>query len=281
MNIINESNDKSLQIYLKEINKFPLLTPEEEKELARRIKKGDKKALEKLIQGNLRFVINIAKAYQGKGLSLNELITEGNYGLIKAAQKFDPDKNVKFISYAVWWIRQTIMKAILENTGNIRVPISQINKVNRIHNAQEKLAKDGELPSIKEIADNLNISENEVRNAIKTNKQEISLSTPLANDENLYLSDTIIQKQFLSPEEAFLRKRYKEVLHSQLDKLSEREAWILKKYFGLDDNRPHTLEEIGNELNISRERVRQIKERAIKKLKDLAKGELEPYTGEL
>lgn len=220
----------------------------------------------------------MAKEYQGKGLSLSELINEGNYGLVIAARKFDPEKNVKFISYAVWWIRQSIMKAILENSNNIRVPLSQINKLNKIKRTTDEMTQEmGEVPTISELADKLNLSENEIRNAIQLNKTELSLNTPLSDDENLYLGNTITQTKFLTPEESFLRKRYREVLKSQLDKLSEREAYILRMYFGLDDNRPHTLEEIGESLNISRERVRQIKERATRKLKEMTKGTLKRY----
>ncbi len=231
-----------------------------------------------MIQSNLRFVVSVSKEYQNRGLSFSEIINEGNYGLIIAARKFDPDKNVKFISYAIWWIRQSIMKAILENSNNIRIPLSQINKINRIKKAKNEIIDEtGDLPSIKELAKRLNLSENEINNAIKLNKTELSLHTPLSGDDNLYLANTIAQTRFLTPEESFLRKRYKEVLKMQLDKLSEREAYILRMYFGLDDNRPHTLEEIGTKLNISRERTRQLKERAIKKLKDLTRGTLEPY----
>lgn len=223
-------------------------------------------------------MVNVAKEYQGKGLSLSELINEGNYGLVIAARKFDPDKNVKFISYAVWWIRQSIMKAILENSNNIRIPLSQINKLNKIRRTTDEMTQEmGEVPTLTELADKLNLSENEIRNAIQLNKTELSLSTPLSDDENLYLGNTITQTKFLTPEESFLRKRYREVLRSQLDKLSDRESYILHLYFGLDDNRPHTLEEIGESLNISRERVRQIKERATKKLKEMTKGTLEKY----
>lgn len=271
-------NDKSLQIYLKEIKRFSLLTVDEERDYSKRIQNGDKKALEKLIQGNLRFVVNVAKEYQGKGLSLSELITEGNYGLIKAAQKFDESKNVKFISYAVWWIRQTIMKAILENNSNIRVPLSQMGKMNLVGKTKHALFdSSGQAPTFKEIADKIGMSEAEVQQIVSLTKTEVSLSEPISSDENLYLSDTISQNTEESPEETLFRKRYKETLSAQLDKLSERESFILKKYFGLDDFRPHTLEELGDELQISRERVRQIKDRAINKLKDLTKNILEPY----
>ncbi|MDI6700371.1 MAG: RNA polymerase sigma factor RpoD/SigA [bacterium] len=267
-------------MYLNEIKKYPLLSEGEEKELAKRIKEGDKKALERLILGNLRFVVNIAKEYQGKGLSLAELINEGNYGLIKAANKFDETKNVKFISYAVWWIRQSIMKAILENNSNIRVPLSQITKINAVNRVQQEiLDNENRVPTFKEIADKIGMTENEVKNILSLNKIELSLSDPVGSDDNLYLGDTIAEESNLSPEEALLRKRYKETLQSQLEKLSERESYVLKKYFGLEDYRPHTLEEIGRELNISRERVRQIKDRAINKLKEMSKNVLEPYDG--
>ncbi|HAF08188.1 MAG: RNA polymerase sigma factor [candidate division TA06 bacterium 32_111] len=267
-------------MYLNEIKKYPLLSEGEEKELAKRIKEGDKKALERLILGNLRFVVNIAKEYQGKGLSLAELINEGNYGLIKAANKFDETKNVKFISYAVWWIRQSIMKAILENNSNIRVPLSQITKINAVNRVQQEiLDNENRIPTFKEIADKIGMTENEVKNILSLNKIELSLSDPVGSDDNLYLGDTIAEESNLSPEEALLRKRYKETLQSQLEKLSERESYVLKKYFGLEDYRPHTLEEIGRELNISRERVRQIKDRAINKLKEMSKNVLEPYDG--
>lgn len=222
----------------------------------------------------------MAKEYQGKGLSLFELINEGNYGLIKAAQKFDPDKNVKFISYAVWWIRQTIIKAILENHSNIRIPLSQITKINTVNRVQREIIdKENRIPTFKEISDKLGISENEVKNIVNMNKIELSLSDPLDGTDNLYLADTIVEENDLSPEEVLLRKRYKETLKNQLEKLSEKESYVLKKYFGLEGYRPHTLEEIGKELNISRERVRQIKERAINKLKEMTKNILEPYNG--
>lgn len=258
---------------------MPLLTPEEEKDYAKRIRDGDKKAFEKMIQGNLRFVVNISKEYQGKGLSLSELINEGNFGLIKAAQKFDETKNVKFISYAVWWIRQSIMKAILENNSNVRIPLSQIGKIHKIEKAQNDLTDNiGNTPTFKEIADKLGIKEDEVKQVILLNKKEVSLSDPISEDDNLYLSDTISSGKDLLPDEILFRKRYRETLTSQLEKLSERESYILKMYFGLDDYRPHTLEELGDELKISRERIRQIKDRAINKLKDLTKNILEPYS---
>jgi len=209
---------------------------------------------------------------------LSELINEGNFGLIRAAQKFDDSKNVKFISYAVWWIRHSIIKAILENNSNIRVPLSRLGKINLVEKTQNQmLDSTGEMPTFKEIAEKIGISENEVHQIVNLTKTEISLNEPISENDNLYLSDTISQNTEESPEENLFRKRYKETLYLQLLKLSERESFILKKYFGLDDFRPHTLEELGDELQISRERVRQIKDRAINKLKDLTKNILEPY----
>ncbi|PIP13235.1 MAG: RNA polymerase subunit sigma [bacterium (Candidatus Stahlbacteria) CG23_combo_of_CG06-09_8_20_14_all_34_7] len=209
---------------------------------------------------------------------MSELINEGNFGLIRAAQKFDDSKNVKFISYAVWWIRHSIIKAILENNSNIRVPLSRLGKINLVEKTQNQmLDSTGEMPTFKEIAEKIGISENEVHQIVNLTKTEISLNEPISENDNLYLSDTISQNTEESPEENLFRKRYKETLYLQLLKLSERESFILKKYFGLDDFRPHTLEELGDELQISRERVRQIKDRAINKLKDLTKNILEPY----
>lgn len=209
---------------------------------------------------------------------MSELINEGNFGLIRAAQKFDDSKNVKFISYAVWWIRHSIIKAILENNSNIRVPLSRLGKINLVEKTQNQmLDSTGEMPTFKEIAEKIGISENEVHQIVNLTKTEISLNEPISENDNLYLSDTISQNTEESPEENLFRKRYKETLYLQLLKLSERESFILKKYFGLDDFRPHTLEELGDELQISRERVRQIKNRAINKLKDLTKNILEPY----
>lgn len=197
---------------------------------------------------------------------------------MKAAQKFDSSKNVKFISYAVWWIRQSIMKAILDNNSNIRVPLSQRGKMNLVERTQrDMLNEKGQMPTFREMADKIGMTEEEVQQIVNLTKKEVSLNEPISSDESLYLSDTISQNSEESPEETLFRKRYRETLSAQLDRLSERESFVLKRYFGLDDFRPHTLEELGEELQISRERVRQIKDRAINKLKDLTKNILEPY----
>jgi len=197
---------------------------------------------------------------------------------MKAAQKFDSSKNVKFISYAVWWIRQSIMKAILDNNSNIRVPLSQRGKMNLVERTRrDMLNEKGQMPTFREMADKIGMTEEEVQQIVNLTKKEVSLNEPISSDESLYLSDTISQNSEESPEETLFRKRYRETLSAQLDRLSERESFVLKRYFGLDDFRPHTLEELGEELRISRERVRQIKDRAINKLKDLTKNILEPY----
>jgi len=264
-------SEGTLGIYLKEIQKFPLLSAEEEKELARRIREeNDKEALDKLIKSNLRFVVNIAKAYQDMGLPLADLITEGNMGLIRAAKKYDERKGVKFISYAVWWIKQAIQKAILEQSRIVRLPASVINRVMKAQKAgRELFYVMGREPTAEEIATHLNVSPEEIKQATELAQRDISLDAEIKNAENLYLADVIEEKTYPSPEEVFLRKNLLYELRHNLANLPDRERTVLEKYFGLDGQRPHTLEEIGKELGVSRERVRQIKERAIKLLRKM------------
>ncbi|MCK4576963.1 RNA polymerase sigma factor RpoD/SigA [candidate division WOR-3 bacterium] len=262
--------DESLPIYLKEIQKYPLISREEEIELAKKIKKGSKKSIEKLVESNLRFVVSIAKMYQDYSVPIMDLINEGNIGLLTAAKKFDEKKGVRFISYAVWWIKQAILKTIAEQTRIVRLPLNQKQKIKNISKMREKLKQKGGgiEPTEEEIAKALSLKTEEVKRAISMAKQDISLDAPIKSTDNLYFFDVLSSKSYPSPEEIFFRKNFKDEILRQLKKLTPREYKILVLYFGLADERPHTLEEIGNNLNLSRERVRQLKEKALNKIRN-------------
>lgn len=264
-----EIADEPLSIYLREIQKYPLLTKEEEVELARKIKKGSKKSIEKLVSSNLRFVVSIAKMYQDYNVPLMDLINEGNVGLLTAAKKFDEKKGVRFISYAVWWIKQAILKTITEQTRIVRLPLNQKQKIKNIARMRQRLKQKagGQEPTEEEIAKGLSLRTNEVKKAIAMAKQDISLDAPIKSTDNLYFFDVISSKTYPSPEEIFFRKNFKGEIMRQLKKLPPRQYKILVLYFGLNDERPHTLEEIGGILNLSRERVRQLKEKALNKIR--------------
>lgn len=268
--MVKKVPDEALSIYLKEIQRYPLLTREEEVKLAIRIKKGNKKAIEKLVESNLRFVVSIAKMYRDYGVPLMDLINEGNIGLITAAKKFDEQRGVRFISFAVWWIKQAILKAIAEQTRIVRLPLNQKQKIKNVSKMRDALKKEanGREPSVEEIAKALNLTPDEVRKAISMAKQDISLDAPIKSTDNLYFYDVISSKSYPSPEEVFFRKNFKSEIMRQLKKLPPREFKILVLYFGLDGERPHTLEEIGNKLNLSRERIRQLKEKALNKIRN-------------
>jgi RNA polymerase primary sigma factor len=267
---IQKAPDEALSIYLKEIQRYPLLTREEEVDLSKKIKKGNKKAVEKLVESNLRFVVSIAKMYRDYSVPLMDLINEGNIGLITAAKKFDEQRGVRFISFAVWWIKQAILKAIAEQTRIVRLPLNQKQKIKNVSKMREKLKKkaNGREPNVEEIAKALKLSPDEVKKAISMAKQDISLDAPIKSTDNLYFYDVISSKSYPSPEELFFRKNFKNEIMRQLKKLPPREFKILVLYFGLDGERPHTLEEIGNKLNLSRERIRQLKEKALNKIRN-------------
>ncbi|TET79377.1 MAG: RNA polymerase sigma factor RpoD/SigA [Candidatus Cloacimonadota bacterium] len=262
--------DEPLPIYLREIQKYPLLTKEQEIELAKKIKKGSKKSIEKLVESNLRFVVSIATMYKDYGIPLMDLINEGNIGLLTATKKFDEKKGVRFISYAVWWIKQAILKTIAEQTRIVRLPLNQKQKIKSIAKMRDKLKQKGggREPSEEEIAKALSLKTAEVKKAIAMAKQDISLDAPIKSTDNLYFFDVISSKSYPSPEEIFFRKNFKNEIMRQLKKLPPRECKILVLYFGLDGERPHTLEEIGTTLNLSRERVRQLKEKALHKIRN-------------
>lgn len=272
-NITKLEKTESLAIYLKEINNIPLLTPEEEKEYAILATKGDKKARQKLIDSNLRFVIKIAKKYRNNGLSFSDLISEGNIGLMLAADKFDPSKGFRFISYAVWWIKQTILKAISEKSKVIRLPVNRINELSRIESEREK--KGG---SVEEIATSMNIDTPTLNAMINVSQKPLSFDEPIKKGEETVVGELLKDDIHPSPETDVLNQSLKEEVQMMLSTLSNREAEILKYRFGLAGEEPHSLLEVGMEFNLTKERIRQIEKKSIEKLKRVAKNKgLEYY----
>lgn len=267
----------SLDKYLHEIGKVPLLSPEEEVILARNIKLGDHKALETLVKANLRFVVSVAKQYQNQGLTLPDLINEGNLGLIKASERFDETRGFKFISYAVWWIRQSILQALAEQARIVRLPLNKIGSINKINKTFVKLEQDFQRePTSEEIAEILDLHPKIVEQSLNASTFHVSMDAPLKDDEstenNLY--DVLINDETPSPDTTLLDSSLKIEIERLLSTLNDREAEILRYYFGLNGMQGHTLEEIGKELDLTRERVRQIKEKAIKKLKNIYRNRL-------
>ncbi|MGE5499123.1 MAG: RNA polymerase sigma factor RpoD/SigA [Syntrophothermus sp.] len=260
---------QSLDKYLQEIGKVELLTPDEEIELAVRIKKGDQTALEKLTKANLRFVVSVAKQYQNQGLSLGDLINEGNLGLMKAAKKFDETKGFKFISYAVWWIRQSILQAIGEHSRIVRLPLNRVGTLSKIAKAHNSLEQEYErAPNVDELAKELNIDVTEVLYAMEISGRHISMDAPFSQgEESNNLLDVIPDFQQPEPDSKLMQQSLKEEIESTLATLSEREATVIKHYFGIDTENSLTLEELGDKLNLTRERVRQIKEKALRRLR--------------
>ncbi len=258
----------SLDKYLNEISKFDMVTAEEEALLAQKIKKGDINALDKLIKANLRFVVSVAKQYQNQGLSLIDLINEGNIGLIKAAKRFDETKGFKFISYAVWWIRQSILQALAEHSRIVRLPLNKITTANKVNRTFfELLQKYHREPSVKEIADELKIAPKDVQRVIANTDKNISMDAPINDDESMSLYSIISNSASDSPEKELLKQSLATELKRILSTLPNREAEIIRQYYGLDMQHPLTLEEIGANFNITRERVRQLKSRTLKILK--------------
>lgn len=272
---------QSLDKYLQEIGKVELLTPDEEIELARRIKKGDQKALEKLTKANLRFVVSVAKQYQNQGLSLGDLINEGNLGLIKAAKRFDETRGFKFISYAVWWIRQSILQALAEQSRIVRLPLNRVGALNKIGKAFSTLEQEFERePSASELAEELDMSLYEVSDTLKISGRHLSMDAPFSQGEDNRLLDVIEDTRQPSPDSGLMEESLKEEIRRALGTLTEREAQVIKLYFGLDSEHPLTLEEIGEKFNLTRERVRQIKEKAIRRLRHASRSKaLREYLG--
>jgi RNA polymerase primary sigma factor len=260
--------DRSLDLYLREIGETPLITAGEEVELAKRIRKGDHKALEKLTKANLRFVVSVAKQYQNQGLSLADLINEGNIGLIKAAKRFDETRGFKFISYAVWWIRQAILQALAEQSRIVRLPLNRVGTLHKIGKVSSSLQQDlGREPSPNEIAEELSLTEGEVSDTLKISNSHLSLDAPFSASEDNSLIDILEDEMQPSPDESLLSESLRVEIEKALDTLTPREAEVINLYFGLNHEKPLTLEEIGARFSLTRERVRQIKEKAIRRLR--------------
>ena len=260
--------DRSLDLYLREIGETPLITADEEVRLARKIKLGDKRALEKLTKANLRFVVSVAKQYQNQGLSLADLINEGNIGLIKAAKRFDETRGFKFISYAVWWIRQAILQALAEQSRIVRLPLNRVGTLHKIGKISARLEQDlGREPSPEEIAKELELSEGEVSDTLKISNSHLSLDAPFSVSEDNSLIDILEDEFQPSPDESLLQNSLRLEIEKALDSLTAREAEVITLYFGLHGEKALTLEEIGARFSLTRERVRQIKEKAIRRLR--------------
>jgi RNA polymerase primary sigma factor len=272
---------QSLDKYLQEIGRVDLLTPEQEIELAINIRNGDQSALERLTKANLRFVVSVAKQYQNQGLSLGDLINEGNLGLIKAAKRFDETRGFKFISYAVWWIRQSILQALAEQSRIVRLPLNRVGALNKIGKAYSNLEQEFERePSAVELAQELDMDVSEVADNLKIAGRHVSMDAPFAQGEENRLLDVIEDDQQPSPDYILMNESLKSEIQRALSTLSDREAEVIKLYFGLNKEHSMTLEEIGERFNLTRERVRQIKEKAIRRLRHASRSKnLKPYLG--
>ena len=276
----NRAN-QSLDRYLQEIGEVDLLTPDQEIELARRIKKNDQRALEKLTKANLRFVVSVAKQYQNQGLSLGDLINEGNLGLIKAAKRFDETRGFKFISYAVWWIRQSILQALAEQSRVVRLPLNRVGALNKIGKAFSSLEQEYERePSANEIAEQLEMTPYEVSDTLKISGKHLSLDAPFNQGDDNRLLDVIQDDHQPPPDDLLLNESLRIEVKRALTTLSDREAEVIRLYFGLDREHPLTLEEIGERFSLTRERVRHIKEKAIRRLRHTSRSRmLRSYLG--
>ncbi|WP_293506034.1 sigma-70 family RNA polymerase sigma factor [Segatella copri] len=278
---ITNRESASLDKYLQEIGHEELLTTDQEVELAQRIRKGDKRALEKLTKANLRFVVSVAKQYQNQGLSLPDLINEGNVGLIKAAEKFDETRGFKFISYAVWWIRQSILQAIAEQSRLVRLPLNQVGSVNKIARELSRFEQEHERkPSVDEIAERVDLPEDKIADAMKANSRHVSMDAPIADGEDSSLIDFLSGDSSNTDRELAIESLKAEVSRI-LKLLTDKEQKVLRAFFGIDGSPEMTLDEIGEKYNLTRERVRQIKEKALRRLRHNTKNKLlKSYLGQ-
>lgn len=278
---ITNRESESLDKYLQEIGKVDLISSEEEVILAQKIRDGDQVALEKLVKANLRFVVSVAKQYQSHGLTLGDLINEGNLGLIKAAQRFDETRGFKFISYAVWWIRQSIMQAIAEQSRIVRLPLNRVGSLNKINKTfsdlEQKFQRE---PSAQELADVLEITADEVTSNLKISSRHVSMDAPFANGEESNLLDVLINDNEDTPDSGLMSDSLRREVQRALSTLTQRESEVIESYFGLNGKNPMTLEEIGEKFNLTRERVRQIKEKATRRLRHTSRSNsLKPFLG--
>lgn len=278
---ITNRESASLDKYLQEIGHEELLTTDQEVELAQRIRKGDKRALERLTKANLRFVVSVAKQYQNQGLSLPDLINEGNVGLIKAAEKFDETRGFKFISYAVWWIRQSILQAIAEQSRLVRLPLNQVGSVNKITRELNKFEQEYERkPSVDEIAERVDLPEDKIADAMKANSRHVSMDAPIADGEDSSMIDFLSGDSSNTDRELAIESLKAEVSRI-LKLLTDKEQKVLRAFFGIDGSPEMTLDEIGEKYNLTRERVRQIKEKALRRLRHNTKNKLlKSYLGQ-
>jgi RNA polymerase primary sigma factor len=277
---ITNRESQSLDKYLQDIGKEELITAEEEVELARKIKQGDQKALEKLTRANLRFVVSVAKQYQNQGLTLGDLINEGNLGLIKAAKRFDETKGFKFISYAVWWIRQSILQAIAEQSRIVRLPLNQVGSLSKISKAFSRLEQEFERePSPEELADNLETTVEKISDTLSNSGRHVSMDAPFVQGEENTLLD-VLENSDPNTDSNLINESLSEEIKRSLSTLTEREREIIVLFFGLSTNHPLSLEEIGEKFNLTRERVRQIKDKALQRLRHISRSKiLKSYLG--
>lgn len=278
---ITNRESASLDKYLQEIGHEELLSVDEEVELAQKIKKGDRRALERLTRANLRFVVSVAKQYQNQGLSLPDLINEGNVGLIKAAEKFDETRGFKFISYAVWWIRQSILQAIAEQSRIVRLPLNQVGSVNKINRELNKFEQEHERrPSVDEIADRIDLPEDKIEEAMKVNNRHVSMDAPFVEGEDNSLLDVLADNDMPMADKALVQESLRKEIDRAIELLNDREQKVVRAFFGIGSPEM-TLEEIGEKYNLTRERVRQIKEKAIRRLRHNTKNKLlKTYLGQ-
>ena len=278
---ITNRESASLDKYLQEIGHEELLSVDEEVELAQKIRKGDRRALERLTRANLRFVVSVAKQYQNQGLSLPDLINEGNVGLIKAAEKFDETRGFKFISYAVWWIRQSILQAIAEQSRIVRLPLNQVGSVNKINRELNKFEQEHERrPSVDEIADRIDLPEEKVEEAMKANNRHVSMDAPFVDGEANSLLDVLADNDMPMADKALVQESLRKEIDRAIELLNDREQKVVRAFFGIGSPEM-TLEEIGEKYNLTRERVRQIKEKAIRRLRHNTKNKLlKTYLGQ-
>jgi RNA polymerase primary sigma factor len=273
---ITNRETASLDMYLQDIGRVELISAQDEVVLAQKIRAGDQRALDKLVKANLRFVVSVSKQYQNQGLSLPDLINEGNFGLIKAAQRFDETRGFKFISYAVWWIRQSILQALAEQSRIVRLPLNKIGAINKINKTISKLEQDLERePSYDEISDALEMMPQDIIDTLRNNNRHMSMDAPLsANEDGGTMYDLLRNESVHNPDKQLMGESLQLEIFRALATLTEREADVVKLFFGLEGKHPHSLEEIGEKFNLTRERVRQIKEKAVRRLKQGSRSRL-------